>query len=157
MESLYDMPYPQYWGLSYCTGTHGQRPPSLASLFGPICGTPGALEEPQSDCFFCRSCQSILFLPSAEEAVRFKDRCWSDRRWQSERGNTSCLHVRAVPDTVLIRWSHPVYMHASLEPEWNLTYNITMAVKKPSQTLKKNRFLICLKKLETLTPFGGVS
>ncbi len=48
-------------------------------------------------------------------------------------------------------------MHASLEPEWKLTYDITMAVKKPSQTLKQIRFLIFLKKLETLTPFGGVS
>ena len=56
-----------------------------------------------------------------------------------------------------IQCSHPVYMHASLEPEWKLTYDIKMAVKKPNQTLKTNRFLIFLKKLETLTPFGRVS
>ena len=48
-------------------------------------------------------------------------------------------------------------MHASLDPEWKLTYYIAMVVKKPSQVLKQIRFLALLKKLETLTPFGGVS
>ena len=54
MESLYDMPYPQFEALAPMPrgpAARGQRPPSLASLSGPICGIPGALEEPHSDCF----------------------------------------------------------------------------------------------------------
>ena len=40
------------------------------------------------------------------------------------------------------------------EPSHN---DITMVVKKPSQVLKQIRFLVLLKNLETLSPFGGVS
>ena len=78
---------------------------------------------------------------------------------QSEGGNASCLHLRAVPDTVLMESDGRTLCTCMLlwTPNGNSHNNITMVVKKPSQVLKQIRFLALLKKLETLTPFGGVS
>ena len=52
----------------------------------------------------------------------------------------------------------PIYMSSALGSLHEAPFLETwMAAKKPSQTLKQIRFLIFPKKLETLTPFDGVS